>query len=100
MHKNLGREIERIARFLGYDLSPEMITSITEQTQFKTMQKNPAANMAWTDKYRSNSETVKFMRKGRIGDWRNYFSEEQSALLDEEIKKMAGCDIEFDFGEE
>ena len=72
-----------------------------EQCQFKNMKNNPAANMAWTDKYRSNGTTIKFMRKGKIGDWRDYFSHRQSACLDEEVKKkMSGCDLKFYYGEE
>ena len=65
------------------------------------MKRNPAANMAWIDKYRSNDTTIKFMLKGKIGDCRDYFSDKESACIDKEIeKKMSCCDVAFQYGEE
>ena len=98
MHKDLSGTIQAIANFLGYHLSPEIVRKITEMTTFATMKKNPAANNDYTDKYRHKKSTP-FMRKGVVGDWRNLFTAEQSARMDEECaKRFAGSGLEFDYG--
>lgn len=100
MHKDLEGEVKRIAEFLQRDISPEQISSIAEQTRFDNMKANPAANMAWSDTYRADKNQA-FMCKGKIGDWRNYFTKEQSARLDAVLaKKLPGTGLEFEYGEE
>ena len=101
IHKDPHKQIRRIAEFLGVDLTPELVDSIAEQTLFKNMKKNPAANMHWTDRYRED-EHGKFMRKGKVGDWRNHFTEEQSARMDALIAERipSDCGLVFDFGDE
>ena len=101
MHKDPRKQIRRIAEFLNIDLTPEIVDSITEQTLFKNMKKNPAANMHWTDRYRDD-EYGKFMRKGKVGDWRNHFTEDQSARIDAWIGEWIPSDsgLIFDFGVE
>jgi hypothetical protein len=40
-----------------------------------------------------------FLRKGKIGDWKNFFTEEQSAYCDKMVEKYfkpAGLEIEFE----
>ncbi len=40
------------------------------------------------------------MRKGIIGDWRNVFSPEQSAMMDAVVEeKMKGSGLVFDYGD-
>ena len=100
MHKNLESEVKRIADFLEKGLSPEQISSIAEQTKFSSMKTNPAANMSWIDAHRAD-KTNTFMRKGKIGDWKNHFTEEQSAKLDAlYAKKLQGTGLTFDYGDE
>ena len=39
-----------------------------------------------------------FMRKGIVGDWKNYFSEEQSNIVDEMGKeRLKGLDLVFHY---
>jgi len=41
---------------------------------------------------------AQFMRKGEIGDWKNYFTEEQNRRFDEIYnRRMAGSGLELDF---
>ena len=101
LHKDPQKQIQRIAKFLNIDLTPDMVDSIAEQTLFKNMKKNPAANMYWTDRYRDDDHG-RFMRKGKVGDWRNHFTEEQSAKVDAWIAERipSDCGLVFDFGDE
>ena len=98
MKKDLPQAVKTIADFLGYHLSPKTISKIAEQATFETMKKNPAANEEYQDKYRRENSSP-FMRKGVVGDWRNLFTAEQSARMDEECaKRFSGSGLEFDYG--
>ena len=61
------------------------------------MQANPEANYSWIP-HRRNLNALPFMRKGVVGDWVNYFSEEQSAEFDAKYaQRMNGSGLEFEF---
>ena len=98
--KSLEQQIWRISDFLQFDLSLDVVSRIVQQTRFEAMKSNPAANMHWLDKFRDD-KTQSFIRKGVIGDWKNHFTKEQSAMMDEMIaKKMhTNCDLQFVFGD-
>lgn len=101
MRRDLEGSIAMIAEFLGYNLTPHTIMRIAEQATFKNMKRNSSANMSWMDKYRQDGQNTSFMRKGSVGDWRNHFTDEQSARMDTEItRKLSGSGLQFDFGEE
>ena len=52
------------------------------------------ANYDWIPIYKGR----KFLRKGEVGDWRNYFSEEQIDRLDAMYaEKMAGSGLVFEY---
>ena len=95
MKENLRAAVETIAKFIGQDLTPSEVSSVVEQTTFETMKTNPAANMDWSKPLLHESSSA-FLRKGMVGDWRNYFTGEQSVRMDEEVKKtLAGTGLEF-----
>ena len=54
--------------------------------------------------YHTDQGATPFMRKGAvnlIGDWRNYFTDEQSAKLDTLIcEKLNSTDLVFDLGDQ
>ena len=99
MKKDPYTAVSTVSSFLGYKLTDEIIQIIVEQTTFDKMKTNPAANFSWSDEYRS-AGSVPFMRKGVIGDWKNHFSAEQSAKIDELVSQyFSGTDLKFDFGD-
>ncbi len=80
LKKDVRAVIKKFATFLGKELSNEMVDTIAEHTSFEKMKNNPMVNM---------EPMVKdFMRKGIIGDWTNYFNDEQSQLIDEKAKEV------------
>lgn len=85
--------IKKIARFLGKELSQETVQCIANQTSFPAMKNLGNANYDWIPKYKGG-----FLRKGEVGDWRNYFSEEQIDRLDALFEeKMAGSGLVFEY---
>ncbi|KAK3730616.1 hypothetical protein QZH41_008016 [Actinostola sp. cb2023] len=87
MKKDLPCAVQQIAEFLGQDLSVEMIQRITEQTNFSAM----SGDQERFD--HDDEETIleiKFVRKGEVGDWRNYFTKEQNRRFDWTVREEDG----------
>jgi len=96
MKKDLVSEVKRIGNFVGLDLSEETRGQIVRHCQFETMKDNKMANRdgLWL----FNQKVSKFMRKGMVGDWKNYFSVTQSEMFDGiYAERMKGRDLSFQF---
>ena len=98
MKRDLPGAVKQIAEFIGYEVSPEVISSITEQSTFESMKANDACNFSWVPPHVRSKTASKHLRKGVIGDWRNHFTVEQSAELEAVYaEKMKGSGLNFDF---
>ena len=96
MKGDLPGAVSRIASFVEADLSSDVIAKISDLTSFDNMKKDDAVNYSWTPVHKT-SET-KFMRKGTVGDWKNYLTEEQSAEMDAICaEKLKGTGLEFQY---
>lgn len=95
---NLREGAERIARFLPGDTPPAgVIEEVVKQCSFDSMQDNPSTNFSWAKELR-HPDQPPFMRKGKVGDWRNYFTAEQNAVFDAlYVEKMKDSGLEFEF---
>lgn len=83
MQKDLVSSISQIATFIGAEVSDEVIKKVAEQTKFDNMKRNDLANCAWPEHVREkNKSKTEFMRKGIVGDWKNFLTQEQSAEID------------------
>ncbi len=87
MHADLGGVVSKVAAFLGKQLTAPQVATIVEHCAFEQMKANPATNAAQMPKVAGESE---FMRKGRVGDWRRYLSEEQSRRVDAWVDAHVG----------
>ena len=82
-----------IDEFLNNPLSDELINRIAEQCAFKGMKKNETSYKVSEEK---NSSP--FLRKGVVGDQKNYFTPELNARFEKEVlAKFKGTGLEFDF---
>ena len=84
MKKDREGVVRKVAKFLGKELSDEVVQKIVELTGFEQMKSNPLVNgedvaQAGIFDY-SKSQ---FMRKGQVGDWKNYFTEDQAKYIQE-----------------
>lgn len=96
MKENPRREIERIMRYLDVSVSDEVISKIVELTSFEKMKDNPMANYTCIPAPVFDHSKSAFMRKGRVGDWRNHFTPEQQKIFEEDYKeKMKDVAIPF-----
>ncbi|XP_014673628.1 PREDICTED: sulfotransferase 1C2-like [Priapulus caudatus] len=74
------REVTRVARFLGKDLSSERIHQITQETMFSRMKQNNVLNNShWKTIHQRETP---FHRKGKCGNWKKHFTVAQSERMD------------------
>ena len=64
-----------------------LLLTYEEMHADRRMASNPSTNAAQMSKVAGETD---FMRKGQVGDWRNYFSEEQSRRMDAWISEHVG----------
>jgi len=79
LHSDRAAAIRRIAAFLGRPLTDADVEGIVANTSFGAMKKNPSTNFKhWEENGFAKEQEGTFMRKGKVGDWSNYFTEEES----------------------
>jgi len=97
MNENPEEEIQKIAKFLGKDVTKEQIRAIMRWTLFDNMKKEDALNhdKCFGDMFKADDG---YMRKGKVGEWKNTFTEEQSKFVDEKYaKRCLPLGLEFKF---
>ncbi|XP_041800903.1 cytosolic sulfotransferase 3-like [Chelmon rostratus] len=85
MVEDTGREIDKLCCFLGLSHSVEEKKQIASGVQFDNMKKNDMANYSTVPAM--DFKISPFMRKGKVGDWKNHFTVAQSEEFDEDYKK-------------
>ena len=82
-----------IRNFLNKPLSNDFTARIAEQCTFNGMKKNAASYSIPTKDGESS-----MLRKGVVGDWKNYFTPELNEKFENEVlAKLKGSGLEFDF---
>ncbi|XP_035036964.2 amine sulfotransferase isoform X1 [Hippoglossus stenolepis] len=79
---DLKAAVKKIASFLGHNLSEAAIKQVVKKSTFETMKNDSKANYEF---FRSG-----FMRKGQIGDWKNFFTVAQSDRIDRLLQEKLG----------
>ena len=102
MKKDLPTAVAAIAKFMGYDLTQEVIEDIAKQSN--VMKEHPSTKSPWDFQlpYLGISNPLgvanPLLRKGVVGDWSIYFTQEQSAQFDAiYAERMKGTGLDFDF---
>ncbi|XP_022083514.1 sulfotransferase family cytosolic 1B member 1-like [Acanthaster planci] len=101
IHKDLRGSICKLAQFVGKDLSDDVIDGILEHVTFDGMQttyRRIEDEYGEEGKRMTRYQGTAYLRKGRVGDWKNYFTVAQNAIFDEiYAQRMKGTGLEFDF---
>ena len=81
--------IIEICEFLNKNLSENQIETIIKHTEFQKMKVNPKTNYSLFKEFDNIiSKDFQFIRKGEVGDWKNYFSEEQNRRCTEKYDSV------------
>ncbi|XP_068453355.1 cytosolic sulfotransferase 3-like [Clinocottus analis] len=92
--EDTGREIDKLCSFLGLSRSDEEKKRVMEAVHFDNMKKDKMANYSTIEVM--NFKISPFMRKGKVGDWKNHFSVAQNEQFDENYKKkMTDVTLQF-----
>jgi len=76
MQHDLPAHIRRLGALLGKDLSAHAVATIAAHCAFESMSANPFTNREGSPMM--DFSVARFLRKGVVGDWRNYFTAEQN----------------------
>lgn len=89
--------IKKTADFLGKNISDEQAIELAKHLEFSKMAANPAINLEAIIPQNKDPDT-NFIRKGKVGDWRNYINDDLSNRFDEWIEKNTkNTDLKFSF---
>ncbi|XP_033483825.2 cytosolic sulfotransferase 3-like isoform X1 [Epinephelus lanceolatus] len=83
--EDTGREVDKLCSFLGLSRSDEEKKRVTGGSQFDNMKKDDMAN--YSTIALMDFKISHFMRKGKVGDWKNHFTVSQNEEFDEDYKK-------------
>lgn len=91
--------IKKTAKFLSKNVTDEQIVGLCEHLKFSKMATNPSVNMELllgSRKAQEDDPDYKFIRKGKVGDWTNYMSEDLARRFDEWTEKnLCGTGLKF-----
>lgn len=103
MKRDLRNTIYQCADFLGVSdkLNDEEVSRMCDHLNFDKMQRNQAVNLEpiYNPTGEENDKnSAKFIRKGQIGDWKNYMTREMSERFDEWIDRHSGdTNLKFEY---
>uniref|UniRef100_A0AAV2LX00 Sulfotransferase n=1 Tax=Knipowitschia caucasica TaxID=637954 RepID=A0AAV2LX00_KNICA len=89
-----SKEILRLCDFLGLSLSAEELEKVKTTAMFDNMKQNQM--ISFTTAKLMDQKLSPFLRKGKVGDWKNHFTVGQNEEFDEDYrKKMEDSQVVF-----
>ena len=93
MKKDLISVIKDVSKYIGYHMTELKVLELDDHLFVDNFRK------IIVEGYGGAPKMKKFVRKGQVGDWKNYFNEETNKVWDEWISKnLEGTDILFPNG--
>jgi len=92
MKRNLPGVIRRTAEFLNKTLNDHEVSQLADHLSFESMKRNESVNK---QEYGIIEGQGGFLRKGQVGDWKNFMNEQ----ISEKFEKWVQCNLKR-FGEE
>ena len=86
MKKDMASNLRKVATFLGKSFTDEQIEKSVGFLSFKEM-KERGGHEEIHNLVRKEGNQGNIMRKGEVGDWKNYFTDEMNKRMNEAIEK-------------
>ncbi|XP_026071828.1 sulfotransferase family cytosolic 2B member 1-like [Carassius auratus] len=83
MCQDIQGSIQKVSHFLQCPLTEDELILSQKHCSFNSMKENAMVNYTLIPQEIMDHSKGKFMRNGKIGDWKNVFTEEQSRLADD-----------------
>lgn len=87
LHMKSNESVQKIAKFLDVKLTDKQVNEIVENSRFDKMKQNDKVNYSWYPDKGIAEKGKEFMRKGKIGDWKNCLTPEMSSEMEEKFYK-------------
>lgn len=88
MVKDPVAAVKKVATFLGQKLTDEQVMKIVVETSFDKMKNDPSCNWEFlADTGFRAKDSTPFMRKGKVGNWKEHFDDELNKMADDFIEK-------------
>ncbi|XP_071488942.1 sulfotransferase 1A1-like isoform X1 [Diadema antillarum] len=92
------KHIRMVAEHIGRPLSEELLQRVVENSSLSGMRKTYEKRAKQLKEPGAELARLKFISKGKTGQWKNYFTVAQNEIFDEYFRKeMEGVDIEIPF---
>ncbi|XP_011496975.1 PREDICTED: sulfotransferase family cytosolic 1B member 1-like [Ceratosolen solmsi marchali] len=99
MKKDQEAAIKETAKFLKKKLTDNQIIQLTDHLSFSKMAANPSINFEQILAQKnvcSNDPNTKFIRKGKVGDWRHYMTDNLSCKFNDWTdRNLKGINLKF-----
>jgi len=96
MKMDLPSQIKKVATFLGKKPTGDQIKALVKHLGFDKFKTNPSVNYTDLQALGFFKNDGQFVRKGQIGDWKNYFTVDQSMRFDKWIEaNLKNTDLRF-----
>ena len=82
LSENFEKAVTGIAKFLKVEISNEKMEIMKDKCSFAAMKKDDNVNYNWLNGI-VKDPNANFVRKGKVGDWKNHLTEEQSKKIEE-----------------
>ncbi|XP_058029311.1 amine sulfotransferase-like [Ahaetulla prasina] len=82
MIQDLRRTVLKICKFIGKELSSQEVDKVVEMSTFKNMKADTRANFVKIYEEHFGLSNIKHIRKGTVGDWKNFMTVSQSERFD------------------
>ena len=85
--KDPKETIVKLDKFMGQNLSEKAIELVKEYSSLEKVAPKMNA-LDYTENYDWRTDKALFVREGKVGGWRNYFSSEQSLWVEARMKEV------------